>query len=76
MKRAKIDGEALKAVEVVSDIEFPFRMTARRCVLIWDQFMYTRYQKQFICLHSSISYFASHQNGISAPNLALKKAAG
>jgi hypothetical protein len=60
IKRANGLVEGAKPMEAVLDMGFPFRGGARPDV-IWEQSTYTRYQQQWLCLHSSIAPFAVQQ---------------
>lgn len=54
-RRPNRELEGASAIAAVLDIDVPFcwRPATRR-LIIWEQFMYTRYQRQCICLHGSI----------------------
>jgi hypothetical protein len=58
--------EGTKPREAVLDIGFPFRGGVR-LVMIWEQSTYTRYQQQYVCLHSSMSSFAVQQIAAECP---------
>jgi hypothetical protein len=46
-------------MEAVLDIGFPFLMAANCGDIVGKEIMYTRYQSQRLCLHSSIFDIAS-----------------